>query len=195
MIPINAVVSGSFHRHMSQIAEAVADLHAHNVIVLSPSDPRVVDANGAFLFVASDRHRSIRLVQDRHLACISEANFLWLVCPDGYVGQSASLELGYAIGQGIPIYGTTLPNDLTLRQYISVVDGPHEAARLAKSTSHKKTTGPSLLVDPGEAVQEIHAEMEALRELLCNSSNDDVSEKVSSIQKRVKDIVGLPSNR
>ena len=195
MTPISAVVSGSFHRHMSQIAEAVAEFHAHSVIVLSPSDPRIVDANGAFLFVASDRHRSIRLVQDRHLACISESNFLWLVCPDGYVGQSASLELGFAIGQGIPIYGTALPNDLTLRQYISVVDGPHEAARLAQVSPHKKTTGPSLLVDPGEAVQEIHAEMEALRELLCNSSNNDVSEKVSSIQKRVNDIVGLPSNR
>jgi len=195
MTSISAVVSGSFHRHMSQIGEAVEELRTHGVIVLSPSDPRIVDATGAFLFVASDRHRSIRLVQDRHLACISESNFLWLVCSDGYVGQSASLELGFAIGQGIPIYGTTLPNDVTLRQYISVVDGPHEAARLAKTNVHKKTTGPSLLVDPGEAVQEIHAEMEALRELLCNSSNNDVSAKVSLIQKRVCDIVGLPGIR
>jgi len=35
-----------------------------------PSDPRVVEAIGPLLFVASDPHRSVRLVQDRHLAAI-----------------------------------------------------------------------------------------------------------------------------
>lgn len=195
MTPIHAVVSGSFHRHMSQVAEAVDQLRACGVIVLSPSDPRIVDSAGAFLFVASDRHRSIRLVQDRHLACMSQSHFLWLVCPDGYVGQSASLEIGFAIGQGIPVYGTVLPTDMTLRQYVRVVGGTHEAVRLAEATAQSEATRPSLLIDPMEAVEEVHTEMEALRSLLCSAAKDDAANKVSSIQKRICSIVMPTTSR
>jgi hypothetical protein len=78
-----AVVSGSFHRHMEGIASAVRELSSLSIRVLSPADPRVVAAQGEFLFVASDRVRSVRLVQDRHLESIRAADFLWLVCPDG----------------------------------------------------------------------------------------------------------------
>src|SRR5437879_2561345 len=63
---LKASVSGSFHRHMFGIYSAVNELRAFGIDVLSPSDPRVVDALGEFLFVASDRLRSIKLVQDRH---------------------------------------------------------------------------------------------------------------------------------
>jgi hypothetical protein len=89
---LNATVSGSFHRHMEAITSAVHELAALNVRVLSPADPRIVAQQGEFLFVASDPVRSVKLVQDRHLESIRAANFLWLVCPDGYVGQSASQE-------------------------------------------------------------------------------------------------------
>ena len=39
---IAASVSGSFHRHMQDIARAVNELAARSVRVLSPADPRVV---------------------------------------------------------------------------------------------------------------------------------------------------------
>src|SRR5580704_16482770 len=118
---LTATVSGSFHRHMEAITRAVHELAALSVRVLSPADPRIVAFQGEFLFVASDPVRSVRLVQDRHLESIRAANFLWLVCPDGYVGQSASMEIGYAVREGVPIYTTHAPTDLTLRQYVRVV--------------------------------------------------------------------------
>jgi hypothetical protein len=195
MMPIRAVVSGSFHRHMSQVQEAVEELRACGVVVLSPSDPRIVDSAGAFLFVASDRHRSVRLVQDRHLACMSQSHFLWLVCPDGYVGQSASMEVGFAIGQRIPVYGTVLPNDVTLRQYVRIVDGIREAVRLAEEGVQSKIARPTLLVDPMEAVEEVYAEMETLRSLLRTPSKDDVAKEVSPIQERICSIITPTTSR
>src|ERR1700686_4162645 len=99
---LRAAVSGSFHRHMEAITRAVHELAALSVRVLSPADPRIVAAQGEFLFVASDRIRSVRLVQDRHLESIRAADFLWLVCPDGYVGSSASMEIGYAAAAAVP---------------------------------------------------------------------------------------------
>src|SRR5438270_8614682 len=122
-------VSGSFHRHMHEINVAVQELAMLSVRVLSPADPRIVAAQGEFLFVASDPVRSVRLVQDRHLDSVGASDFLWLVCPDGYVGQSASLELGYAIHAGVPIFATRAPGDLTLREYVTVVPSLKEALR------------------------------------------------------------------
>src|SRR5690242_9905312 len=83
-IMLKATVSGSFHRHMDAISCAVWDLTDLGVKVLSPADPRVVDSFGDFIFVASDRVRSVRLVEDRHLQAIRASDFLWLVSPDGY---------------------------------------------------------------------------------------------------------------
>src|SRR5712692_4874871 len=118
---LRAAVSGSFHRHMERITTAVQELASLSIRVLSPADPRVVAQQGEFLFVASDRVRSVRLVHDRHLESIRAANFLWLVCPDGYVGQSASMEVGFAAAVGVPIFSTHLPSDLTLRQYVTTI--------------------------------------------------------------------------
>ena len=132
---LRAAVSGSFHRHMEAVTRAVHELAALSVRVLSPADPRVVAAQGEFLFVASDRVRSVRLVQDRHLESIRAADFLWLVCPDGYIGQSASMEIGYAAGAGIPMFAVHAPTDLTLREYVTVVPNISAAMRRIEVSS------------------------------------------------------------
>src|SRR5260370_5223740 len=118
---LKAAVSGSFHRHMEAIGAAVQELASRSIQVLSPADPRIVAAQGEFLFVASDRVRSVRLVQDRHLESIRAADFLWLVSPDGYVGSSASMEVGFAAAVGVPIFASLAPSDLTPRRYVVVV--------------------------------------------------------------------------
>ena len=118
---LTATVSGSFHRHMDEIGQAVHQLASLNVRVLSPADPRVVAAQGEFLFVASDPIRSVRLVQDRHLDCIRASSFLWLVCPDGYVGVSAAMEIGAAQEASVPVFAAHKPTDLTLREYVTLI--------------------------------------------------------------------------
>jgi len=152
---LTATVSGSFHRHMEAITRAVHELAALYVRVLSPADPRIVAFQGEFLFVASDPVRSVRLVQDRHLESIRAANFLWLVCPDGYVGQSASMEIGYAVREGVPIYATHAPTDLTLRQYVKVVPSLAEAIRMS-SVEPQRRRVPGILIDPHASVEKAH---------------------------------------
>lgn len=168
---ISVAVSGSFHQHMMAIQEAVEAFRDRGVKVLSPADPRVVDSVGSFLFVASDRHRSVRLVQDRHLAAIGQSDFLWVVSPDGYVGQSASLELGFAIALGIPIYGEVLPPDLTLREYVKQVNSIDEAIRMVESFALANERVPSLLIDPPSAIDIAHGKLENIRDLITSSNN------------------------
>jgi hypothetical protein len=152
---LNATVSGSFHRHMEAITSAVHELAALNVRVLSPADPRIVAWQGEFLFVASDPVRSVKLVQDRHLESIRAANFLWLVCPDGYVGQSSSQELGYAIAVGVPILAARAPNDLTLQQYVKVVPTITAAVRMI-TASPRRRHAEGILIDPHASVEKAH---------------------------------------
>ena len=166
---LNAAVSGSFHRHLEAITAAVHELMALSVRVLSPADPRVVARQGEFLFVASDRITSVRLVQDRHLESIRAADFLWIVCPDGYVGQSASMEIGFAGAVGVPIFATHQPADLTLRQYVRVVPDLKTAVRMTSARAQRRQPE-GFLIDPRASVQKAHYILEKIASALSGTT-------------------------
>jgi hypothetical protein len=169
---LNVTVSGSFHRFMVEIEQIVQEFTAHGIQVLSPACPKVVDHLGEFLFVASDRVRSVRLVQDRHLASIAESDFLWLVAPDGYVGQSAAMEIGFAVARGIPVLATTLPSDITLQRYVIKVDSINAAVRAkSKRDVHEPGARHSILIDPGGAIEFAHDELQRIETLFAAGPN------------------------
>jgi hypothetical protein len=186
-------VSGSFHRHMHEIGAAVEELAALAIRVLSPADPRIVAAQGEFLFVASDPVRSVRLVQDRHLEAIRASSFLWLVCPDGYVGQSASMELGFAAAIGIPIYSTHVPTDLTLRQYVTIVPTLAEALRVvAVSSRPRRREG--VLINPHASIEEAHDILERIGVALMRPGLGETSPRVYSDMADLQTKLGLPTS-
>ena len=188
-----ATVSGSFHRHMETITAAVHELAALSVRVLSPADPRIVAKQGEFLFVASDPVRSVRLVQDRHLESVRAADFLWLVCPDGYVGSSASQEIGYAIAVGVPILATYAPSDLTLRQYVKIVPTLASAVRMiAASPQRRRPEG--ILIDPRASVEKAHYILDRIGAALTRPSGFE--EQARRVHRDVADLqttLALPS--
>lgn len=181
---ITATVSGSFHRHMDAIASAVYELAKLSVRVLSPADPRIVevseprDGQLEFLFVASDPHRSIKLVQDRHLDCITASDFLWLVCPDQYVGVSAAMEIGAARVANVPVFSNVAPSDVTLREYVTVVPGIKEAIQRVITAGRPKNS-PSLLIDPHASIEEAHMMLERIEHSLTHTNfQDDAAPRV-----------------
>jgi hypothetical protein len=186
-------VSGSFHRHMHEIGAAVEELAALSIRVLSPSDPRIVAAQGEFLFVASDPVRSVRLVQDRHLEAIRASSFLWLVCPDGYVGQSASMEIGFAAAIGMPIYSTHAPSDLTLRQYVKIVPSLAEAVRLAEA-SPKPRQFEGILINPRASIAEAHDILERLGAALTRpGSSEEPAQRAYECAADIRKKLALPT--
>ncbi len=152
---LKAAVSGSFHRHMAAIYTAVNELRAANVQVLSPSDPRVVDHLREFLFVASDRTRFKKQVQQRHFEAIENSNFLWLVCPDGYVGTSASMEIGWALRAGVPIFSEVKPFDVTVEDFVSVVPSLRHAIASCENDFLQVRSPLSMLIDPTAGMQAV----------------------------------------
>lgn len=179
---LRATVSGSFHRHMPAIYEAVGELRARQVEVLSPSDPRVVDHIGEFLFVASDKLRSIKLVQNRHFEAIRNSDFLWIVCPDGYTGASTSAEIGAAYMAGIPVFSSSPAIDITLREYVMKVGQIDDAIQMARSVWRERGSE-NILIDPKSTVAESIAVMEGLGANLMKTQNNPSDEPELALSK------------
>jgi hypothetical protein len=190
---LKATVSGSFHRHMAAIYETVGVLRALSVEVLSPSDPRIVDHIGEFLFVASDRLRSIRLVQDRHLAAIRASDFLWVVCPDGYTGPSTSLEIGTAIALGVPVFSTSAALDITIGEYVQQVSGLNDALYHLKKSL--RTKDPELvLLDPETSVDRSIDLLGDLRETLVGRNGvgrSDAERRYFAVRQNISRVLGF----
>lgn len=190
---LTATVSGSFHRHMDDIVRSVTELVELGVAVLSPADPRVVHRMGDFLFVASDRVRSVRLVEDRHLQSIRASTFLWLVCPDGYVGQSASMEIGYAVASNIPIFSASNPSDLTLQQYVRQVPDLRTAVEAAKSAAFRSPQRLRyFLIDPHASIDEAHQlldEMQKAFEKAPAEINDEMQRQIYRKRDALADLL------
>jgi hypothetical protein len=190
---LRATVSGSFHRHMSAIYDAVGTLRAAGVDVLSPADPRVVANIGEFLFVASDRLRSIKLVQDRHLEAIKASDFLWVVCPDGYTGPSTSGEIMAAHVMGVPVYSVTPALDITIGQYVTLVPSIKSVVDRSQSVAVDRSVD-HVLLDPMVSVGKSIACLDELSQALSGSVGDrgnDAERAFGSAKESVRTLFGF----
>jgi hypothetical protein len=178
---LTAAVSGSFHRHMPAIYTAVGELRASGVKVLSPEDPRIVDHIGEFLFVASDRLRSILLVQDRHFEAIRAADFLWVVCPDGYTGTSTSAEIGFARAAQTPVFSDRLPLDITLQHYVRRAPSLKAVVRYFSHRRQAKHNTPRLLLEPEMAIESSMRALDTLKPMLLGKRAPAIGEAEAAV--------------
>lgn len=195
---LKATVSGSFHRHMIAIETAVSELWALGVNVLSPADPRIVDFKGEFLFVASDKLRSIKLVQDRHFEAIGHSDFLWLVCPDGYTGPSACMEVGDARRAGVPVYSDRLPLDITVQRYVERVSSLRAACDLALMRHRSPLQTGHFLLDPDCSIEASISSLEGLKPVLRGITarrHDEADRAVAKARTILSDTFGLTNGQ
>jgi hypothetical protein len=168
------------------------------VIVLSPADPRVVDFKGEFLFVASDKLRSIKLVQGRHFEAIGHSDFLWLVCPDGYTGPSACMEIGDARRAGVPVYSDHVPLDITIQCYVEKVTSIRAAYDLALARRRRRPSVDHFLLDPDASIEACISSLEGLKSVMRGQTfptDGDVDRAVSSTSSFIGNSFGLNTGR
>jgi NTP pyrophosphatase (non-canonical NTP hydrolase) len=127
------VLSGSYRRDTEGLRRVYEQLRDLGCAVLSPSrvDPSR-EANG-FVFMKGEETGTPEQIELRHLEAIQKAAFVWLYAPEGYVGLSAALEVGFAHAQGIPVFCETQISDATLRNFVITVASPADALRLIQT--------------------------------------------------------------
>jgi len=194
-----ATVCGSFKRHLSEVANAVDELNRRSVTVLSPASPEVVDRVGEFPFVASDRSRSIKMVEDRHLEAITASDFVWLVCPDGVVGLSAAFEIGTAVAFGVPVISTAMPRDTTLREYVLRVGSFQAGIACARKLQRESLGRNTLLLSPETARVELDRrvrEIQAILDLPPTAIRENAAREFDSQREAIRGILGrIPVRR
>jgi hypothetical protein len=200
MKAIQVTVSGSFRQAMGAVQEVVEEFADRGAFVLSPADPRIVDQFGDFVFVASDQVRHLRTVQSRHLASIGASDFLWLVAPEGYVGVSAAMEIGFAAAHEIPVFSDEVPSDLTLRQWVDVVPTRGEAMRRAAvaravegEAIDRPTLQSSVLLNPAGAIQASHDDLLVAQRGLLGTPDAGETDEAEAALRRIHQRTLLPS--
>ncbi len=193
-LPLHVTVSGSFQRHLAAVQEAVGALKDEGAVVLSPADPRIVDAFGSFVFVSSDERRSIKGVQARHLDAVQHSDFLWLVCPDGYVGPSAAMEVGFAIASRTPIFSDVTPTDWTMRQFVIPLGNVHSACAFIRGMGEVAPSQTSLLLDPTQALEQVWRELGQVERSL-KDRRPVAGEPTEEPLRRIRDLLETPGGR
>ncbi len=72
---------------------------------------------------------------------MQEADFVWLHAPNGYVGTSAAMELGFARGLRLPVFCSEMPEDVTIAGIVRVVASVQEALRILRGESDAPADG------------------------------------------------------
>jgi NTP pyrophosphatase (non-canonical NTP hydrolase) len=119
--PLAAVLCGSFRRDAARL-EQVFEALRHEHLLLSPRSVEWVDPGDDFVRLPEQVSTSAGAIEQAHLDAIKSADFVWLFCPDGYVGPSAALEVGFANAIGVPVLSDCAPREPALAGCVSVVN-------------------------------------------------------------------------
>ena len=93
------VLHGSFGKHFEEIKKTHRLFSAAGIEVIAPEFSDITNSNGGFAMLESDTEkdpRMIELLYLRNLKRLGENGFSYFVNPEGYIGRSASYELGIA---------------------------------------------------------------------------------------------------
>lgn len=116
------VLSGSFRRDIEGLQRIHQELSDLGFNVLSPSEVAPSREVDGFVFMKGEEAETPERIERKHLEAIQRATFVWLHAPEGYVGLSAALEVGFAHAQGIPVFCRTPLSDITLSRFVQNVE-------------------------------------------------------------------------
>lgn len=122
--PPRAVLCGSYKRDREGLFRAYDELVVTGCQVLSPQRMQFDDA--AFVRDTAEQDIPPQAIEAWHLSAIRQANFVMLHAPDGYVGLSAAMEIGFATAQKCPVFSRTAPQDIALRGLVKVVPSVYD---------------------------------------------------------------------
>lgn len=129
------VLSGTYRRDPEGLRQAYVSLRDYGCDVLSPSSIDIISEHDGFVYMKGETTELPEAIEARHLAAIERSRFVWLFSPNGYVGPSAALEIGFARASGIPVFTASPVTEPVFRPMVSHVRSVSDAiAALAGGT-------------------------------------------------------------
>lgn len=134
--PCHVVLSGSYRKDFEALRTTYHDLLDLGCQILSPSNMTAVRESDGFVFMKGEELQSPDAIEGRHLDAIQRATFVWLHDPEGYVGPTASLEIGFAKAIGVPVFAKETVKDPALRSFVEVISSPAAAIDTIKTSGY-----------------------------------------------------------
>ncbi len=116
---VSVTLIGSFRQKPEDLAVLFKQLSS-DYALLSPISIDWIKPNDEFVKSSSDQNHTVKNIEEKHLDAIRNSDVIVLFAPEGYVGVSGALEVGFAHALGIPVLSTELVSDHTIR---AMVDG------------------------------------------------------------------------
>lgn len=120
------VISGSFRKYFNGIQKKIEEFEEVGIAVISPKRARVINPLEEFVVLETNKITDSKTIEQQHLDAIYEADALYLYDEKGYMGASATMELGWALAIGKPIYAMEESEDFTLKLFCGKVATPAE---------------------------------------------------------------------
>ncbi len=100
---LNAVIGGSYRKHLDLLFQIKTFLQEKRITVLSPVGSTALNPTEEFLILDDDPIHDPRILQDSIFAKMRMSSFYVLANEGGYIGNAAAIEIGYAISLGIQV--------------------------------------------------------------------------------------------
>lgn len=110
----HVTLSGSFRKHLDYILKIKKELEARGVKVLSPRFVEPKNPGEEFVVFSGEENLSPLELERYHLNSIVDSDALIICDPEGYVGASALLEIGFAQALGKRIVFIEKPQEFIL---------------------------------------------------------------------------------
>lgn len=106
---LKCVISGSFDKFKDVIDKTIDEFVALGVNVLAPEKgwlyiPNQRAVQKGFRPLPNEIGMTIKQIEESFLTHLANSDFLYVVNPDGYIGNTVSMEIGFAYARQIPIY-------------------------------------------------------------------------------------------
>ncbi len=122
----SVVISGSFRKHFEGIKKTIQEFEACGIEVLSPKPSAVINPEEEFVILETDESSDPKNLEEQHLEAIKKADTLYIYNPGGYIGASATLELGFAYAFRKTIFSKESCRDFTLKLFVNAVATPEQ---------------------------------------------------------------------
>jgi NTP pyrophosphatase (non-canonical NTP hydrolase) len=120
---MRVVICGTFRKGYETLRSDYEALAARYEI-LSPLSLEFVDPADTFVRLPWEVDAPTAEIEQRHIAAVTEADFVWLHAPEGYTGASTMFELGYARALGLPIFSREPLLESAFQPFVSTVESP-----------------------------------------------------------------------
>ena len=126
-IGFRCVLHGSFRKHFEEIKRIHRLFSQNGIEVLAPAMSEIKTRDGGFAVLASDAgkdRRMTELLYLHNLKRLGENGVSYFVNPEGYIGRSASYELGIAQVSNVRCFFKDKPADHPVYVQENAVIGP-----------------------------------------------------------------------